>query len=479
MKRYQLAWAEEQPLLKLSLNTERYRTHRHIVGNVLDDALIWGTGTYIESYFNSTDVKKKVNKDGEKFLTKEIAENTLQEIDATAKNFWIAVKNIREQAKKKLTAEQLIKLFDQLVAVSREVYAYFMCSREEVMHAVETRLAALLRQKFPATYQDALITLTTPTEADVLYNEKKDWMNVIPNPTEEVIQQHIEKYPLLLYNITSEEKAIELMKNKAQKQKTDELQAELRENKEKRRQLKEKQEQLFKEMGSEEIERLAGFIRQMALGRLKLKECWGGTSYYLLDFFRQLAEKAGFSTYDVMNFYTREDMENLVKHGKNISKEELEKRKQNYLLHYLNGKLCLYSGEEARRMKKELLDGSLPKQDTTSFKGMIANTGKVTGRVKLVKVVDMEELNKIAKTLSKDEHILVTGMTNPTMVILLDKVKGIITDEGGLACHAAIVSREFGVPCLVGCKIATQVLKDDDLIELDATNGIVRKVSTP
>ena len=84
-----------------------------------------------------------------------------------------------------------MKLFDQLVAVSRDVYAYFMCSREEVMHAVETRLVALLKQKFPATSQDALITLTTPTEADVLYHEKKDWMNVIPNPTEEVIQQHV------------------------------------------------------------------------------------------------------------------------------------------------------------------------------------------------------------------------------------------------------------------------------------------------
>ena len=54
------------------------------------------------------------------------------------------------------------------------------------------------------------------------------------------------------------------------------------------------------------------------------------------------------------------------------------------------------------------------------------------------------------------------------------KAKAIITDEGGLLCHAAIVSRELKIPCIIGTKIATKILKDNDLIEIDTNNGIVK-----
>jgi len=50
----------------------------------------------------------------------------------------------------------------------------------------------------------------------------------------------------------------------------------------------------------------------------------------------------------------------------------------------------------------------------------------------------------------------------------------IITDEGGITCHAAIVSRELGIPCIIGTKIATKVLKDGDIVEVDAGKGVVK-----
>ena len=54
------------------------------------------------------------------------------------------------------------------------------------------------------------------------------------------------------------------------------------------------------------------------------------------------------------------------------------------------------------------------------------------------------------------------------------KAKAIIADEGGLTCHAAIISREFKIPCIIGTKVATEVLKDGDFVEVDANQGIVR-----
>ena len=70
--------------------------------------------------------------------------------------------------------------------------------------------------------------------------------------------------------------------------------------------------------------------------------------------------------------------------------------------------------------------------------------------------------------------ILVTSMTRVEFVPLMRIAKAVITDEGGLACHAAIISRELNLPCIIGTKIATKVLHDGDLVEMDMDRGIVK-----
>jgi pyruvate,water dikinase len=62
------------------------------------------------------------------------------------------------------------------------------------------------------------------------------------------------------------------------------------------------------------------------------------------------------------------------------------------------------------------------------------------------------------------------------MVPAMKKATGIVTDFGGMLCHAAIISREYGIPCVVGTQKATKVFKDGDLIELNAYNGTARKL---
>jgi pyruvate,water dikinase len=73
----------------------------------------------------------------------------------------------------------------------------------------------------------------------------------------------------------------------------------------------------------------------------------------------------------------------------------------------------------------------------------------------------------------KNGDILVTSMTRPEFVPLMKLAGAVVTNEGGITCHAAIVSRELKIPCIIGTKIATQVLKDGDLVEVDADKGIV------
>ena len=101
------------------------------------------------------------------------------------------------------------------------------------------------------------------------------------------------------------------------------------------------------------------------------------------------------------------------------------------------------------------------------FKGASAFKGKVKGRVRiLIRKKDMNSL--------KDGEILVSPMTTPDFLPAMKRASAIVTDEGGIVCHAAIVARELKKPCVIGTKIATQVLRDGDLVEVDANEGIVR-----
>ena len=99
-------------------------------------------------------------------------------------------------------------------------------------------------------------------------------------------------------------------------------------------------------------------------------------------------------------------------------------------------------------------------------KGQTASPGVASGTVKIIN--SMEDLQKVL-----EGDVLVTKMTNPDMVVAMKKAAAIVTDEGGITAHAAIVSREMGIPCIVGTENATQVLTDGLVVTVDATHGKV------
>jgi len=99
-------------------------------------------------------------------------------------------------------------------------------------------------------------------------------------------------------------------------------------------------------------------------------------------------------------------------------------------------------------------------------KGIGASPGVASGKVKII--MDLEEIGKI-----EDGDILVTKMTTPDMVPAMKRASAIVTSDGGLTCHAAIISRELGTPCVVGTKNATHVLKDNMIVTVDGEKGVV------
>ncbi len=121
--------------------------------------------------------------------------------------------------------------------------------------------------------------------------------------------------------------------------------------------------------------------------------------------------------------------------------------------------------QRAKKFINKLIPIDLKIQE---IKGTVAMKGKVTGSVKVL--LRDEDLIKFRD--SKDT-ILVSTMTRPEWIQVMHTSSAFITDAGGMLCHAAIVARELKKPCIIGTKIATKVLKDGDLVEVDAEKGVV------
>lgn len=108
-----------------------------------------------------------------------------------------------------------------------------------------------------------------------------------------------------------------------------------------------------------------------------------------------------------------------------------------------------------------------PGEQDDEIRGSIAFKGIIRGIARVVL------FPKDQGTLNNGE-ILVTSMTTPDYLPAMSKAAGFITDEGGITCHAAIVSREMKKPCIIGTKRATRFIKDGNLVELDAYSGVVK-----
>jgi phosphohistidine swiveling domain-containing protein len=152
--------------------------------------------------------------------------------------------------------------------------------------------------------------------------------------------------------------------------------------------------------------------------------------------------------------------------GWKLSKEtvaNLKKRSAGWVYYCRKNGCCQqFFGSQA----KEIFDNLVKTLNRGELKGLVANQGVIRGPVKIVEVRD--DFKKVRKG-----DIIVATMTRPEYIPIMKMAGGIVTNEGGITCHAAIVSRELNIPCIIGTQIATEVLQDGEVVEVDANHGII------
>ncbi|MFA5942090.1 MAG: PEP/pyruvate-binding domain-containing protein [Candidatus Paceibacterota bacterium] len=207
--------------------------------------------------------------------------------------------------------------------------------------------------------------------------------------------------------------------------------------------------------------------------RLKLRRCSKEFFFlYIGQLLGEIARRNKIRVAGELFFYDFDELTALAKEGKKVPAQIIAERTRGHAVLRKKKQSEIFLKKDADQLWHRVKELTSPK-DKAIIVGSIAYPGKVTGKARVI----FEKHTRRGDVYAvQSGEVLVTDMTKPDMIAACKRSVAIVTDEGGIVSHAAILSREFKIPCIVGTKVATQILKTGDLIEVDATNGIVRVI---
>ena len=193
---------------------------------------------------------------------------------------------------------------------------------------------------------------------------------------------------------------------------------------------------------------------------------------YLLDryMYEEIGKRIGGLTAEQTTNFSCKEIEHGLRgiHSSEQMQAIAREREKAFLIIERDYQQEVYSGDEAIRKAEEEL-GCMDLQDANEVAGIVGSKGRATGPARIIQT--NQDLHKVC-----EGDVMISQMTRQDFVPYMRKCAAIVTDEGGVTNHAAIVSREFGMPCVVGTKTGTRVFTDGEMVEVDAVNGIVRKI---
>ncbi|MDD5177676.1 MAG: PEP-utilizing enzyme [Candidatus Nanoarchaeia archaeon] len=374
-----------------------------------------------------------------------------------------------------LTQQQIIKKIEEFTNAALHSHC-FLVPMPIADKAISNRISDSLPENLDK--QKILGILTFPDkenqhvlEERSLYNLTKNYKN---KNYQKLLDNHLKKFAIIgargykFDKAWTKEDIEERIKNLISQNKNPD--AELKKLAESRKREKELFKQTIKELkiaNDSELYKLIKLAKEFAYIRTWRTDTIYGAGYKVKDLFYEIAKKAGFPIKDLQNLTYTEVIGMAKTEKAPISEQELNKRREYSAQFTFKDSYNVLSGrkwQERLQFLREKVNSEI-----NEIKGNVANKGNAQGQAKIVLIP--EDLPKV-----KQKDILITVMTFPNFIPAMEKAAAFVTDEGGILCHAAIVSREMNKPCIIATKIATKIFKDGDLVEVDAKKGIVRKI---
>ena len=331
---------------------------------------------------------------------------------------------------------------------------------------------------------EIISVLSTPSQKSFIRKEEEDLLQIaikiqeqsLENDFEEnkeimkELQAHQEKYCWIPYDYGVQtwdlNHFITTLKNILKKDCKTELENKLNEFKD----LEEKQKTIIKEHKIEKpLQELFEYVKLATYMMDHKKELFTKSHYLIIPLLEAIAFRCNTNSI-LLRFMNHKEIEDALLNNNIIQEDELKQRfKLSVCIWDKDGNTSYLDHKKVRQFIKEKIDDNPEEEPGTKIHGTCASVGKCKGRVKVV-------MSPMHITKIEEGDILIAPMTSPDYVIGMKKAGAIVTDEGGITCHAAIVSRELRIPCVVGTQKATKTFQDGDLVEVNANHASIRLV---
>ncbi|MDP2749496.1 MAG: PEP-utilizing enzyme [Nanoarchaeota archaeon] len=450
-----------------SLFNKKYRTG-------INNTLVYYNGKKTD-YFIDAQELKKFNEDLDKLLDDpKIVASLMPEAKKFVEETYELIRNLIKDADK-LSDKELAKLFSRFSEHHANYYTrMWMVFRicERIVIKLESMLKEVINDENEVKELSRIFSI--PLVPNDVTNERIDLLKLAlkQNKVEEerlrqLLNKHAKKYQHIpMYDFDHEPYSVghfaeELDSVADPEKELEKIEVSFKERK------KEFDAILKKLKPKPELKNLINMLKDAVFLRDYRDMIRQKLNLTIMEFYQEIGLRLGLNVKEVA-LLTNQEIELHLQNSEQFDKEEIKKRKKSFLLLQFKDKIDIYSGDNADKKATEL--GLYKKTiKTNTIKGRPASPGRISGKAKIIHTnLDFDKLN--------EGDILVAAMTRQDFVSVMRKVSAIVTNEGGVTSHAAIIARELGLPCVVGTHIATEIFNDGDFIEVDADKGIVRKI---
>jgi phosphohistidine swiveling domain-containing protein len=432
-----------------------------------------------EAFLSETDIKKAseigfgfcVNRDKTRKL-----HNEINELLKKVRDFFGELDEIDFS---KLNETELKNQFVKYVAYTIKLYDYFSLTEFYYFYKVEDKIQEAISNK-----NDLATLLTSPKLTNILTEESfkrvELALNIKKDPTKKEIylKKHLAEYDYIPYatgypkwDEKSFNKEIEKLLKKSVQQLNTEKEGLLQDEKILANQI----EILSRLRLAPEVLNLIDCVKEWQQIKWRLRvfinRTFVGLTSLDVKFLREMSKRYKYTLGELSNIYYQETLDLLD--GKKIDKKEIRKRMGLYTGYNQNGKITFIYGLEVKKFAEKVREKTVDYyQKFSEFKGRTASPGIVIGKARVFGGENYSfktQLNRMKKG-----EILVAESTSPEYMPAILKAAAIVADEGGITSHAAIISRELKIPCVVGIHYGIRNIKTGDTVEVDADKGTVK-----
>lgn len=466
---FEKVWeAGNAPVFEMTHGTMLAYPVQKEIGLVDTRMSVVGTEERVSAYY-SLESLQQAGKDGAVFFRK----NSTQFLEVADS----LIKRSAEYVKLHDGQPASIESFRDTSYLLRKVFAYFNTTNPQftahIESGVQNEIQAVVEESADEVFRDMCVS----EKVSLIQEEQIAWMQLVtatqkePGNRNVFVQAHFETYKYLIGDEGNEkvsEDSFQILLEKELREEVDYTEELEKFATYTQDSLEKKTQHIATYQLSKSIQYDAHILSEIGHVRLELRSAWTALFHLIRAQLEKVVQDYNLDPAVIRSYAADEIVEYIT------AEKEFATRSDYFSVDISEGDCTLSFGSDASTSDSFSVQSSI-ETDGVSVRGNVAFPGKVQGKAVVIEWGSDDFSQKLDSF--PVGAILIAGQTRPMLVPAIKKAAAIVTDEGGITSHAAIVAREFQKPCVIGTKLATEFFNDGDMVEVDAHTGLVSRLS--